>query len=135
MLLAAAELRLIVRQAVVFSSRVIVGSLSHPTPEFNSQVEAITFNPWWRVPRSIAVKEILPALRRQPNYLAKHNMLIADRPHDPYGLTIDWSAVTAKRFSYQIRQRPGPDNALGQIKFDGRLRVEGIRIVGVQNII
>jgi murein L,D-transpeptidase YcbB/YkuD len=79
------------------SMRVIVGDPKHPTPMFASRIEAVVFNPPWRVPGSIATKEILPRVRRDPGYLARNNFT--------------WVGG-------QLVQRPGPKNSLGVVKFD-----------------
>jgi murein L,D-transpeptidase YcbB/YkuD len=99
-----------------FSTRAVVGkSRKHQTPEFNDQLEFIVVNPTWNVPYSIATKEILPLLQEDPTYLEQHNMelLGSDLPSSQ----IDWSQVTRRNFPGRIRQRPGPDNALGSVKF------------------
>ena len=99
-----------------FSTQTIVGQAKdHRTPEFNDQLEYIVVNPNWNVPRSIATKEILPELRKDPTYLEQNNMELigADEP----ATMIDWNAVTPSSFAWRIRQLPGPDNALGAVKF------------------
>jgi len=101
--------------------RVIVGRPFQRTPSFASQIETVVLNPYWEVPYSIAVNEILPKLREDPGYLARENMEVLKRleaggkPIDP--ATIDWDQVSGRNFPYRFRQRPGPNNALGEIKF------------------
>jgi murein L,D-transpeptidase YcbB/YkuD len=75
-------------------------------------------NPTWTVPYSIATKETLPRMLKNPNYLAEHNMIIMDRSGkklDPS--TIDFSKYSRSNFPFTVRQEPGPHNALGQVKF------------------
>lgn len=99
-----------------FQTRTVVGKAGRfATPEFNDQLEYMVVNPTWNVPRSIAVNEILPELRKDPTYLARNNMELigADLPAS----MIDWSEVTGATFPGRLRQRPGPDNALGAVKF------------------
>ena len=104
---------------LVLTSRVIVGKRTSPTPLLRAEGAGITINPPWTVPRSIAAKEILPKLKRNPAWLANHDMVLLDGPKDdPQGLHIDWHAIPAGRFPYQIRQFPGPHNPLGQIKLE-----------------
>lgn len=104
---------------VVLSSRVIVGRPITPTPVFRAEIVGITANPPWNVPASIARNEMLPLLRGDPMYLADRNMILVNGPEgDPHGLTIEWNTVERTAFPYQIRQLPGPDNALGRIKFE-----------------
>ncbi len=105
----------------VLRMHVIVGKQLLSTPEFNSRLTHIVFNPYWTVPQSIASKEILPILKKNPAYLAKENLQVFDswaadaQPIDPAG--IDWSQYTQKHFPFRLRQLPGPHNSLGQMKF------------------
>jgi L,D-transpeptidase YcbB len=104
----------------VLSRRVVLGSVRHRTPVFSDRMPTLVLNPSWTVPASIAAREILPELRKDPGYLARHDMEILAagsdsvlaRPHD-----IDWSRVAGAAFPYRLRQRPGPANPLGRIKF------------------
>ena len=81
----------------------------------------LVLSPYWHVPPGIATKDILPAVRKDINYLAKKNIKVfsgwgeSTQSIDP--TTIDWSTITAKNLSYRFRQEPGPDNALGDVKF------------------
>ncbi|HWU54381.1 MAG TPA: L,D-transpeptidase family protein [Rhizomicrobium sp.] len=104
---------------LVLTSRVIVGKRTSPTPILRAEGAGITINPPWTVPRSIAAREILPKLKRDHAWLVKHDMMLLDGPKDdPHGLHIDWGAIPAGHFPYQIRQFPGPRNPLGQIKLE-----------------
>jgi len=104
---------------LMLTSRVIVGRPSSPTPILRAEGAGITVNPPWSVPRSIAAKEILPKLKRNHAWLASHDMVLLDGPPgDPQGLRINWRAVRAGTFPYQIRQYPGPRNPLGRIKLE-----------------
>lgn len=84
----------------VFSTRVVVGDSSerNQSPEFNALIEASFFNPPWIVPRDIVVAEILPKLDRDPDYLARNNMVM--------------------RANGEVEQLPGPTAGLGYILFD-----------------
>jgi murein L,D-transpeptidase YcbB/YkuD len=78
-------------------------------------------NPYWNVPHSIATKELLPQLQRDPGALQRQNIRIfngwgADAPEiDP--LSVDWPRVTKANFKFRLRQDAGNRNALGRIKF------------------
>ena len=88
------------------------------TPIFKSRITYLEVNPTWTVPPTILREDVLPAIRRDPHYLQEKNMRVIDRqgnPVDPAG--IDWSRYRGSNFPYLIRQDPGPDNALGRIKF------------------
>jgi murein L,D-transpeptidase YcbB/YkuD len=102
---------------VRLTSRVVVGDELHPTPVVRSEVGAIVFNPPWTVPTSIVVDEFLPKLRANPRFLADNDIIILDRREDPYGLAIDWTAVSATRFPFRLQQRPGGWNPLGRMRF------------------
>lgn len=79
-----------------FDMAVVVGSEVHNTVIFSGSLNQIVFSPYWNVPNSILVNEILPGIKRNPHYLAKHNM--------------EWNGKT-------VRQKPGKSNSLGQVKF------------------
>lgn len=98
--------------------RVIVGDEKHPTPALAARLIAITLNPPWNVPASIATREILPKLKRNPRYLADNDIVILGWPGDPFGFTVDWPTISARNFPFRLQQRPGPKNALGAIKFE-----------------
>lgn len=115
---AAAHLDVMLDGQPQFSTRVIVGDPDHPTPIISSRISAVTLNPSWTIPRSIATKEILPRIRRDHSYLAKNNIEIADRADDPNGLDVDWRRYSRSNFPFRLRQIPGPGNALGLVKFE-----------------
>jgi len=103
----------------VLTSRVVVGKPKTPTPMLSATVLAVTVNPPWNVPASIAAKEILPKLRRNAAYLANQDMILRNGPAgDPHGLTIRWQNVSRARFPYQVQQLSGEKNALGQLKLE-----------------
>ena len=103
----------------VLHSRVIVGKPATPTPILRAEGVGVTVNPPWTVPHTIAVKEILPKLKRNPAYLASQDMVLMNGPSgDPHGLSVNWRAIRADRFPYVIRQLPGPHNSLGQVKLE-----------------
>lgn len=80
----------------VFDMVVVVGKVGNNTMMFNGELSYIVFSPYWNVPPSIIKNEILPAMQRDPNYLARKNM---------------------EKAGNGIRQKPGPGNALGKVKF------------------
>jgi murein L,D-transpeptidase YcbB/YkuD len=62
---------------------------------------------------------MLPRLRSDRRYLADRNMILVNGPNgDPHGLSVDWGSISQSAFPYQIRQLPGEDNALGEIKLE-----------------
>lgn len=115
---AAAQLDLMENGVSTLTGRVIVGDLRHATPLISATITAVTFNPPWSVPVSIATKEILPRLQQDPNYLERSNIEIIGRASDPHGLSLNWHQYSRSHFPFQLRQVPGPGNALGLIKFE-----------------
>lgn len=106
------------RIAVKQTMKVIVGkAMDTQTPLFDEAMRFIEFSPFWNVPPSIARKETVPRLRRDPGYLAREEMefVLADGRISTDVTPAVLADVLAGRA--RIRQRPGPKNALGEIKF------------------
>ncbi|MCC9137377.1 murein L,D-transpeptidase [Pontibacter silvestris] len=104
----------------VMDMRVIVGKTMHSTPIFSDKVQYVVMAPYWNMPGSIVENEAKPAIMRDPNWLVRNNMEIVtrDKANNPVSpSSIDWSGVTANNFPYLLRQKPGPKNSLGMIKF------------------
>ncbi|HKN68256.1 MAG TPA: L,D-transpeptidase family protein [Gemmatimonadaceae bacterium] len=105
----------------VLTMRVVVGDelVSRRTPIFADTMEYVEFGPYWNVPRSIAVNEILPKVRRDRGYLARNGFQML-RGWGDNAPAVDPSTLSdAALFStrYRLRQLPGPNNALGRVKF------------------
>ncbi|MGE0029851.1 MAG: murein L,D-transpeptidase [Steroidobacteraceae bacterium] len=109
------------RETEIVGMDVIVGQ-SFPrsrTPVFTGEIRQVVFRPYWDVPYSITVRELLPAIRRNPGYFARNNLEIVRGPGDdavPVPVTPENLAALASG-SLRLRQRPGPDNSLGLVKF------------------
>jgi murein L,D-transpeptidase YcbB/YkuD len=101
------------------SMRVIVGkALDTRTPVMLEQLRYVEFRPYWNVPRSIVVGEIVPLLQRNPRYLQENDMELVG-PGDRVVGSVVSSEVLAqlRRGELRVRQRPGPGNSLGLVKF------------------
>lgn len=115
------ELRMVQQSKVVFRSRVIVGRPYRPTPLFRDSIRHLVLNPSWTVPRTIMIKDQLPVIRQNPDYLRTSGFSLyrgwgPDRePVDPDN--VDWWSLSEDYFPFQLIQEPGPGNALGQVKF------------------
>ncbi len=96
--------------------RIIIGKVTNQTPELVSNINRITCFPYWRVPYSIASKEILPDLKRNKNYLAKHHYKLYAKEKEVDPTTINWSKYSS--FPFQVVQQPGKWNSLGLVKFE-----------------
>jgi murein L,D-transpeptidase YcbB/YkuD len=106
------------KDTLVMESKVIVGKPGTPTPVLSSEISDIVVFPTWTIPNSIILKDILPALKRNPGYLAKKGFGLytyKGEPVNPY--SVDWSKYN-KGIPYLVRQGSGDDNALGVIKFN-----------------
>ena len=104
----------------VWETRAQVGRTYRKSPIFTADMKYIVFNPTWTVPPGILKRDILPKLKADAvGYTTKQNIKLVDnktgKEVDPS--SIDWAAASPRNFRYQVVQRPGPDNALGQAKF------------------
>ncbi|MFH1020274.1 MAG: L,D-transpeptidase family protein [Pseudomonadota bacterium] len=102
------------------SMPVIVGKTYRQTPVFNGYISSLVLNPSWEVPHSIATKDLLPKIKKNPGYLGQLHLRVfrdwtANTEIDP--ATIAWTNLSETRFPYRLRQDPGPANALGRVKF------------------
>lgn len=99
-------------------AKTIVGKAQRSTPVFMAPMNHIVFAPYWNVPRSMAVKDKLPQLKKDPERLARSKIRILDRDgHEIDPSMVDWSQYNANNFPYRLRQDPGSYNALGKVKF------------------
>ena len=102
---------------VVWRTNVQVGTTYHQSPVFRDEIKYVELNPTWTVPYSIASKEILPKIKRDPNYFATRDFDLKDRNGKLANpAKVDWSTVTERNFPFWLVQRPGPNNALGRVK-------------------
>lgn len=109
---------------VRLSQRIIIGRPGRPTPALDSRVSSFTIAPEWNVPRSVAVRHILPYLKANARYspdqdfLANNNYRLFDAQGQPVNpATVNWPAITAQTFPYTIRQSAGCGNLLGNVIF------------------
>lgn len=103
---------------VVWQTRAIVGKPYRKTPVFTAQMTYLVINPTWTVPPTILKKDILPKVKEDPNYLTERNFHLVNADGqlvDPNKL--DWNGLSSNGFPYQVVQGPGPNNALGLVKF------------------
>jgi murein L,D-transpeptidase YcbB/YkuD len=92
--------------------RVVAGTEKNPTPIFSDRMTTVVFSPYWNVPPSIAREEIRPALMRDPSYLERNEMEVVRGSEVVSPWSVDWDEG-----GFTVRQRPGPRNALGHVKF------------------
>lgn len=106
---------------IVLRSPIIVGADYRETPVFTANMTEVKFNPSWNVPHGLAVKDKLPKLREDPSYLDKNHFVLSrvingrEQVISPH--SVNWHAINAGNFNFQLRQTPGDHNALGKIRF------------------
>ncbi|WP_128564506.1 L,D-transpeptidase family protein, partial [Methylobacterium crusticola] len=105
------------RGAVARRYVAVVGKPDRASPSVETRVTNINFNPTWTVPVSLIKKDIIPHMRKDPGYLAKmHIRMLDGQGAEVQPTAIDWS--TERAVNYTLRQDPGFDNSLGQVRID-----------------
>jgi L,D-transpeptidase YcbB len=107
--------------AAPLTMKVIVGrAMRTRTPVFTADLKSVVFRPYWNVPLSIARTEVVPKIRRDPNYLKRNRLEIVRGDGDDAAIIPATPSALSQvaQGTLRIRQRPGPDNSLGLIKFD-----------------
>lgn len=103
-----------------FYSRTVIGKTvkDQRSPEFMDSMTHMVINPTWHVPASIAGKEYLPIIRKDPNYLRRKNMTMLNQAGKSVNpASVNLAAYNEDNFPFYIKQRPDPANALGLVKF------------------
>jgi len=112
------DLRIFQDNEVVFQKPVIVGRNYRKTPVFSDKIRYLVLNPTWTVPQKLAIEDKLPEIKKNPEYLSKLGFTLyqlgTTNVVDP--ASVDWKSLK-KSFPYRMVQSPGPQNALGQVKF------------------
>ena len=112
---AAYEMRIINKGQIEWSTRVIVGKPSNQTYFFSDEMERVEFNPYWGVPQSIIKGEYLRRVQQNPGYFEQRGYeVLNNRGQQISGWNVDWWNY---RGGIGVRQKPGPNNALGEVKF------------------
>lgn len=115
------RLRYISQGRVKATKDVVVGKPSWATPSFSDHIEKFVVNPEWRIPLSIATKEIAPKVADNPDYLEENNIVIRknsfvdDELVDPN--TIDWKNIKPYQFDHFLVKLPNEKNPLGKVKY------------------
>ncbi|SEP40000.1 Putative peptidoglycan binding domain-containing protein [Methylobacterium sp. ap11] len=95
----------------------VVGKPERASPSVETKITNINFNPTWTVPVSLIKKDIIPHMRKDPGYLAKmHIRMLDGQGQEVQPTAVDWS--TERAVNYTLRQDPGFDNSLGQVRID-----------------
>lgn len=113
------EVKVVENAKVTFYTKAIFGKLERKSPTLSSVIHTVKLNPDWTAPAKIAAIDEVKRERNNPGFLEAKGFTIYDRSGNvvsPYA--IDWHSVGPGNFPYTLRQAPGPENALGPVKFD-----------------
>lgn len=116
---AAFQLEAVDRHQVELRHRVIVGRQGRETPRLRAMIKGVNFFPYWKVPESVAVLDIIPRLRKEPDFLYKEGIRIVEGDFNGPEINatnINWDFVDTKKIRF--KQDPGPKNALGLVRID-----------------
>jgi murein L,D-transpeptidase YcbB/YkuD len=121
-------LRVMEQGKPAFTTRVVVGKPDKQTPVFSNEMQEVVFNPYWNVPNSIKMEELLPSIRGgggdfffgggggwDTSVFARNGLRVAIGTKEVDPSMLDWNRIDIR--SLNVYQPPGPDNVLGTIKF------------------
>jgi murein L,D-transpeptidase YcbB/YkuD len=113
----AAQLEAIENGTVMSRHIAVVGKPDRPSPDINSRIVEINFNPYWTVPVSIVRKDLIPKMQAEPDYLTKNKIRILDpKNNELTPAQINWFSEEA--VNYKFKQDPGDLNSLGSIRIN-----------------
>lgn len=113
----AAQIEAIEGGAVISRHAAVVGKPDRPSPEIQSKIVEINFNPFWTVPVSIVRRDLIPKMQAEPDYLTKNRIRIFDQKgHELTPAHINWYSEEA--VNYRFKQDPGDFNSLGSIRIN-----------------
>jgi murein L,D-transpeptidase YcbB/YkuD len=112
------QLEAVERHDVHLRHRVIVGRSGRETPNIRATIRAVNFFPHWRVPDSIARLDLVPRMRKEPDFLEKERIRLFQGFGGPEldTRTFQWATFDTSR--HKFKQDPGPQNALGLVRID-----------------
>lgn len=113
----AAEIEAVENGRIRSRHTAVVGKVDRQTPVLTSKIHQLNFNPFWHVPVSIIRKDLIPTMKRDPEYLARNKIRIYDwKGNELVKEEIDWNTDEATK--YLFRQDPGEINSLGSVKIN-----------------
>lgn len=112
----AAEIDAVEGDRVVSRHNGVVGKIDRQTPILNSKINEVIVNPYWNAPESIVRKDIIPLMRKDPNYLKDNSIRLFGPNGEVDPMTIDWSTEEAAKLRF--RQDPGRINAMASVKIN-----------------
>jgi len=113
----AAQIEAIENGVAVTRNTAVAGKPDRPSPDINSKIIQINFNPFWTVPVSIVRKDLIPKMQAEPDYLTKNHIRIYDAKNNEQPPSqIDWYSTEA--VNYKFKQDAGNFNSLGSIRIN-----------------
>lgn len=110
------KLDVVEKGEVIQQHRVISGKIARETPVLSSKIKYLVFNPTWTIPPGILTKDVIPAVSKNNDYLAKKRITVMNSQGEALDASqVDWSKPEVKGYTY--RQASGLDNSLGVVKF------------------
>jgi lipoprotein-anchoring transpeptidase ErfK/SrfK len=114
-----AQLKVYDDASITLQMKLILGKSSTPTKTLSAYIKQVTINPYWTVPKSIIVNEMLPKIQNDISYLSRNHLEVLGtnyKPINPY--SINWYSIDLSKFPYIIRQATGCENSLGILKLE-----------------
>jgi murein L,D-transpeptidase YcbB/YkuD len=113
----AARVEAIENDVVVSRHTAVAGKPDRASPDINSKIVQINFNPYWTVPASIVRKDLIPKMQDQPDYLTQNHIRILDgRSNELQPSQINWYSEDATQYTF--KQDPGSQNSLGSMRIN-----------------
>src|SRR5712691_2530711 len=113
----AAQIEAVENDTVVSRYTAVVGKPDRPSPEIQSKIVEINFNPYWTVPVSIVPRDLIPKMQAEPDYLTSNHIRIFDmRGEELTPSQINWYSTEA--VNYRFKQDPGDFNSLGSMRIN-----------------
>ncbi len=113
----AARVEAIENGVAVSRHTAVVGKPDRPSPDINSKIVQVNFNPFWTVPVSIVRKDLIPLMQKQPDYLTQNHIRVFDPEHKEVPPSkVDWYSDDAVHYTF--REDPGDTNSLGRIRIN-----------------
>src|ERR1700735_3340614 len=111
----AARVEAIENDVAVSRHTAVVGKVDRPSPDINSKIVQVNFNPFWTVPVSIVRKDLIPIMQDKPDYLTQNHIRVFDPNHkEVQPSEINWYSEDAVHYTF--REDPGDHNSLGRIR-------------------
>lgn len=109
------RLQVVREKDTISTNKTIVGRVSRKTPIFSEEIDHLIFNPSWTIPPTIKRNDVIPGVRRNPNYLRNKDIKVYNSKGEKLDPSkIDWTKSEVRSFTY--RQPPGSTNPLGKVK-------------------